>query len=210
MQTDQLDRLSRILKALTNPTALRIVLLLRQQGPLSVRQIHTWLTISQPATSARLIKLADLSVVVREGRHAATRYALTDPAAINLSVLLTLGQIVPPSLPKSRQKRRFRSCGAMTKQDVIQQISQRTGQDPPTSRAVIESFFEVVKQQLAAGESIYVRGFGSFVPKQRAAKVARNISQQTAHMVEAQVVPVFKPSAEFKEQVRAQLPPAKS
>lgn len=91
----------------------------------------------------------------------------------------------------------------MTKQDMIDQISQRTGQDSLTSRAVIESFFALVKQHLAAGESIYIRGFGSFVPLQRAAKVARNIKQNTSHPIEAHVLPVFKPSAEFKEQVRA-------
>lgn len=96
----------------------------------------------------------------------------------------------------------------MTKQDVLKQISQRTGLDPLTSRAVIEGFFEVVKRSLAAGEPIYVRGFGSFSPVQRAAKVARNISQNTALPIEAYVIPFFKPSPEFKEQVRAQLPPA--
>jgi len=95
----------------------------------------------------------------------------------------------------------------MTKQDVINQVSQQTGLDPLTSRAVIESFFGVVKQQLAASESIYVRGFGSFVPVERAAKVARNISQRTAHPVVAHVLPKFKPSAAFKEQVRTQLMP---
>lgn len=91
----------------------------------------------------------------------------------------------------------------MTKQNVIDQICQRTGQDFLTSRTVVESFFEVVKHQLAAGESIYVRGFGIFVPVQRAPKMARNIKQNTSHPIEAHVLPVFKPSAEFKEQVRA-------
>lgn len=92
----------------------------------------------------------------------------------------------------------------MTKHDVISQISQRTGQDPLTSRAIVESFFEVVKHRLATGESIYVRGFGSFVPTPRAAKIARNIHQNTAHAIEAHVFPTFKASAEFKEQVRTQ------
>jgi nucleoid DNA-binding protein len=92
----------------------------------------------------------------------------------------------------------------MTKQDVLKQICQRTGQDSSTSRSVLESFFEVVKHQVAAGKSIQVRGFGSFVPVQRGAKVARNIGQKTALPIEAQVIPMFKPSAEFKEQVRAQ------
>lgn len=64
----------------------------------------------------------------------------------------------------------------MTKQDVIEQIGQRTGQGPLISRMVLEAFLGVVKQQLSTGESIYIRGFGSFVPVQRAVKLARNIS----------------------------------
>jgi DNA-binding transcriptional ArsR family regulator len=51
MQTDQLNRLSRILKALTNPTALRIVLLLKQQGASSLRQLYTQLATDRSVTS---------------------------------------------------------------------------------------------------------------------------------------------------------------
>lgn len=204
MQTDQLDQVSRILKALTHPITLRIVLLLRQRGPLRVQQLYTQLATSQSTTSARLSKLADLGVVIRQGCHPSIRYGLADPAAIAADTILTLGQKAGPVLPKRRQRRWSEGYAVMTKQDVIHQINQRTGQDPLISRAVLESFFGVVKQQLAAGESIHVRGFGSFVPTPRAAKLARNISQNTTHPIEAHTIPVFKPSAEFKEQVRAQ------
>jgi len=92
----------------------------------------------------------------------------------------------------------------MTKQDIITQVSKRTGLDPLTSRSVLESFFEVVKEALTQGEPIYVRHFGSFILKQRAPKIARNINQNTAVKIAAHVIPSFKPSREFTDQVRAQ------
>jgi DNA-binding protein HU-beta len=92
----------------------------------------------------------------------------------------------------------------MTKQDVINQVSERTGLDSLTSRSIIESFFEVVKDALIEGEPIYVRTFGSFILKERAQKVGRNISQNTAVTIAAHRVPAFKPSRDFTDQVRTQ------
>ncbi|WP_020605865.1 HU family DNA-binding protein [Spirosoma spitsbergense] len=92
----------------------------------------------------------------------------------------------------------------MTKQDVINQVSERTGLDSLTSRSIIESFFEVVKESLTEGEPIYIRTFGSFILKRRAPKVGRNINQNTAVTIAAHVVPSFKPSRDFTDQVRAQ------
>lgn len=92
----------------------------------------------------------------------------------------------------------------MTKQDVINQVSDRTGLNQLTSRSVVESFFEVVKDALTEGEPIYIRTFGSFIVKQRASKIARNISQNRAVRIAAYVIPYFKASREFAAQVRTQ------
>ena len=95
----------------------------------------------------------------------------------------------------------------MTKQDVINRVSKKTGLDPFTSRSIIESFFEVVKDASINGKPIYIRLFGSFILKQRAAKTARNIGQNTAVKIAAHVIPSFKPSREFTDQVRVQQVP---
>ena len=63
----------------------------------------------------------------------------------------------------------------MTKADVINEISEKTGIDKLDVQATVEAFFSVVKTSMADGENIYVRGFGSFVNKKRAKKIARNI-----------------------------------
>jgi DNA-binding protein HU-beta len=55
---------------------------------------------------------------------------------------------------------------------------------------------------MAAGENIYVRGFGSFVNKKRARKIARNISKNTAIVIDEHYVPSFKPSKVFVDKIR--------
>lgn len=92
----------------------------------------------------------------------------------------------------------------MRKQDVINQITEQTGIDPQISRSILEAYFEVVKTAVSQGETIHVRTFGSFGPKQRAPKIARNINKNTAVRIEAHTIPSFKPSLEFVNQVRAQ------
>lgn len=51
------------------------------------------------------------------------------------------------------------------------------------------------------GENIYLRGFGTFLLKQKAEKVARNISKNTTIVVPAHTVPAFKPSPDFMKLV---------
>ena len=90
----------------------------------------------------------------------------------------------------------------MTKADVIAQISEKTGVDKGDVQQTLESFFTVVKDSLAEGENLYVRGFGSFINKKRARKVARNISQGTSMIIDEHFVPSFKPAKVFVEQVK--------
>jgi len=90
----------------------------------------------------------------------------------------------------------------LTKADVISEIADKTGIDRGDVTASIEAFFSVVKNSMADGENIYVRGFGSFVNKKRAKKIARNISKNTAIVIEAHYVPSFKPSKVFVEKIK--------
>ncbi len=90
----------------------------------------------------------------------------------------------------------------MTKADLIAQIADKTGVEKADVSTTIESLFSVIKDSLANGENIYVRGFGSFVNKKRARKVARNISKNTAIVIEEHFIPSFKPAKLFVEQVK--------
>ncbi|WP_025763147.1 HU family DNA-binding protein [Dyadobacter tibetensis] len=90
----------------------------------------------------------------------------------------------------------------MTKADVIAQISEKTGVEKGDVQQTLESFFTVVKDSLSEGENLYVRGFGSFINKKRARKVARNISKGTSMIIDEHFVPSFKPAKVFVEQVK--------
>ncbi len=90
----------------------------------------------------------------------------------------------------------------MTKADVIAQISEKTGVEKADVQQTLETFFTVVKDSLADGENLYVRGFGSFINKKRARKVARNISKGESMIIDEHFVPSFKPAKVFVEQVK--------
>jgi DNA-binding protein HU-beta len=85
----------------------------------------------------------------------------------------------------------------MRKADLVNVISERTGVPKVDVLVTLESFFKEVKINLAAGEHIYIRGFGSFIVKKRAAKVGRNIKKNIAVHIPEHFVPAFKPSKEF-------------
>ncbi|HLF32863.1 MAG TPA: HU family DNA-binding protein [Cyclobacteriaceae bacterium] len=90
----------------------------------------------------------------------------------------------------------------MTKAEVISKISEQTGIDKADVSVSVEAMFSVVKNTLAEGENIYIRGFGSFINKKRARKVARNISKNTAIIIDEHYIPSFKPSKVFIEKVK--------
>ena len=89
----------------------------------------------------------------------------------------------------------------MTKAEVCSEIARTTGLEKGAVLDVVEKFMEVVKDSLAHGENVYLRGFGSFIVKTRAEKTARNISKNTALIIPEHKIPAFKPANTFKEDV---------
>ena len=87
----------------------------------------------------------------------------------------------------------------MTKAELVSEIASHTGIDKQTVLAVVESFMVQVKDSLKEGENVYLRGFGSFITKKRAAKTARNISKNTTIVIPEHFAPAFKPCKEFLE-----------
>ncbi len=86
----------------------------------------------------------------------------------------------------------------MTKADIINEVSIATGLPKKDVGVVVEAFMEQVKLSLVEKkENVYLRGFGSFNIKHRAAKTARNISKNTTLTIPAHDLPNFKPSKSF-------------
>ena len=85
----------------------------------------------------------------------------------------------------------------MTKAEIVNEISKKTGVDKTTALATVEAFMETVKDSLVKEENVYLRGFGSFILKKRAQKTARNISKNTTIIVPEHNIPSFKPAKTF-------------
>ena len=90
----------------------------------------------------------------------------------------------------------------MTKADIVARIAQQSGVEKAVAMTVVEAFMETVKDSMVAGDEVFLRGFGSFIIKKRAKKVARNISKNTTIVIPAHSVPAFKPAKTFLEAVK--------
>ena len=82
----------------------------------------------------------------------------------------------------------------MTKAEIANEIAKKTGIDKSTTIEVIEQFMTVVKDSLAHGENVYLRGFGSFIIKKRAKKVGRHIKNNRSIEIPEHFIPSFKPA----------------
>ena len=90
----------------------------------------------------------------------------------------------------------------MRKADLVNLIADKTGVPKVDVLVTLESFFKEVKNTLAEGENVYVRGFGSFHIKKRAKKIGRHIKQNRAIEIPEHYIPAFKPAKVFVEQVK--------
>ena len=85
----------------------------------------------------------------------------------------------------------------MTKAEIVNEISNKTGFDKSAVQTVVEAFMSSVKGALAKNENVYLRSFGSFIVKDRAEKTARNISKKTTIIIPAHKIPASKPCKSF-------------
>jgi len=93
----------------------------------------------------------------------------------------------------------------MTKADLVSEVSGKTGVDKAAVQVVVESFMTTVKNSLLRKENVYLRGFGSFIIKDRAKKTGRNILKNTTIVIPAHKIPAFKPAKSFSTIVKTKL-----
>lgn len=90
----------------------------------------------------------------------------------------------------------------MRKAELVNIIAEKTGVPKVDVLVTIETFFNEVKDTLAEGENVYIRGFGSFVIKKRARKIGRHIKKNIALEIPEHYIPSFKPAKIFVDQVK--------
>ena len=94
----------------------------------------------------------------------------------------------------------------MTKADIVNEISLKTGIEKVAVQATVEAFMNEVKAAMSNGKNVYLRGFGSFVVKKRAEKTGRDILKNTTLIIPAHNIPAFKPAKTFTNNVKDKVP----
>jgi DNA-binding protein HU-beta len=93
----------------------------------------------------------------------------------------------------------------MTKADIIAKISDETGLERLEVQKTVESFMATIKNSMSDGQNVYLRGFGSFIVKERAEKTGRNISKNETIIIPAHNIPSFKPAKVFVDEVKTKV-----
>ena len=93
----------------------------------------------------------------------------------------------------------------MTKAELVNAIASKLGTEKNVTQRIVEAFMQEIRATMYKGENVYLRGFGSFIIKARAAKTGRNISKNTSIQIPAHNIPAFKPSKTFVDKVKTRV-----
>ena len=91
----------------------------------------------------------------------------------------------------------------ITKQALIQEIAKSTGFVRNDIKTVVEQFLDLVGEKLIEGNTIEIRGFGTFACKPRKARPARNPRTGETVQIEERMVPTFKFSNDIKNKINS-------
>ena len=89
----------------------------------------------------------------------------------------------------------------VTKQSLILDIARSTGLARNDTKVVVEQFLDLVGEKLIDGNTIEIRGFGTFACKPRKARPARNPRTGETVLIEERLVPTFKFSNDIKDKI---------
>ncbi len=85
----------------------------------------------------------------------------------------------------------------MIKQDIIQQVVERTGLPRNKAEAAVDTIFESLKRALGEGDRIELRGFGVFNVRPRKTGIGRNPRTGTEVTISPGRAVRFKPGKEL-------------
>lgn len=90
--------------------------------------------------------------------------------------------------------------------DVTNVGNSELGINREVATACVNAAIAVIANAVARGEQVTLREFGTFKPHRRNAKTARDIGAGTPMLIPAHMIPLFEPSAAFKQMVRSSQP----
>ena len=87
----------------------------------------------------------------------------------------------------------------MTKQDLIDVVSEKAGLTKKDTGAVVDVILESIVDSLKRGEKVALVGFGTFEAKTRKAREGRNPATGETIQIPARTVPSFKAGRALKD-----------
>jgi len=90
---------------------------------------------------------------------------------------------------------------ALTKDKLVTRLQTQIGMSKPESRQIVERLFAIMKTTLADGEDLLISGFGTFLVRQKNARLGRNPQTKASLMLRARQVLVFKTSGVLREKI---------
>jgi integration host factor subunit alpha len=83
---------------------------------------------------------------------------------------------------------------ALTKNEMVQQVQDKTGLTKKESMAGIDGLFKIIKDELSHGRPVKISGFGKWTVLKKKARNGRNPQTGKAMTITARKVVTFKPS----------------
>lgn len=85
----------------------------------------------------------------------------------------------------------------MNKTVFTQELATRTGLPLKQSKQVIETFIDLISEQIEQNDSVVFMGFGSFKPRRQASRIARNPKNGEPVMIPTRNNMYFKPGVDL-------------
>ena len=90
----------------------------------------------------------------------------------------------------------------MLKSDIIREICWDTGATRYSAERIVDSLLNNIQREVANGNSVMLKDFGTFEGKKRAPRTGRNPHTNTPVPIPAKTIPSFKPAQKFKDVVK--------
>lgn len=89
----------------------------------------------------------------------------------------------------------------MNKTELIEAVAKETGKSKMEAAQMVDVVLGQIAGALRNGDKVSLLGFGNFMVRERAARMARNPKTGEAIHVDAKRVPAFRPGKQLKEAV---------
>lgn len=89
----------------------------------------------------------------------------------------------------------------MNNKEFLEKVSQKTNFEASDVKDLSSSLIDVIVEEIAAGDSINIQGFGSFEPREKARRKIYNPTTKSFIVVPKKMTLSFKMSATLKERL---------